>query len=211
VYGSSNTGTGVYGTGYSNGVYGNGSGPGGSGVYGAGYSCGVYGTATHIGQGVCGANTASTGIGVYGLDSGKPGTAVEAYSYYGVGVYTAGPVALVANGVTAFSRSGVATVAGTSSKKKQSVEVTEVALTSASMVLATPQGKVSGVAVEGVVTDTSTNSFTIYLTKEIEVSLTIAWFVIDLFSDVAGPDAARKPPTLPTAPQSIPKRTRQER
>jgi hypothetical protein len=49
------------------------------------------------------------------------------------------------------------------------------------------------------------------LTKEIEVSLAIAWFVIDLFSDVAGPEATRKPPDLPKAPRSIPERTRQER
>jgi hypothetical protein len=46
------------------------------------------------------------------------------------------------------------------------------------MILATPQGHVTGVAVEGVVPDVTANTFTIYLTKPVTVSLAIAWFVL---------------------------------
>ena len=58
-------------------------------------------------------------------------------------------------------------------------------------------GKVAGIAVEGVVTDPSGSSFTIYLTKAVDVSLPIAWFVIDLPAG-AGPD--RQPPELRPLP-----------
>jgi hypothetical protein len=58
------------------------------------------------------------------------------------------------------------------------VKVTGVTLTTSSLILATPQGKVAGVAVEGVMPDVSGSSFTIYLTKAVKVSLGIAWFVV---------------------------------
>jgi hypothetical protein len=98
----------------------------------------------------------------------------------GVGMSAASTsgTALQVDGVAAFSRSGLATVAGTSSAKKSSVKGTGVALTASSLILATPQGKVAGVAVEGVVPDVSASSFTIYLTKAVKVSLGIAWFVV---------------------------------
>lgn len=90
----------------------------------------------------------------------------------------AGGPALTVDGVANFSRSGVATVPGTATHAVQSVTVTDVSLTSTSMILATPQGIVDGVAVEGVVPDLSGSSFVIYLTKAVKVSLALAWFVV---------------------------------
>jgi hypothetical protein len=127
--------------------------------------------------------------GGYALYGASPnGIVVAALSTSGTAVAassTAG-TALSVSGVASFSRSGLATVAGTAAKTKISVTVTGVALTAASMILATPQGKVSGVAVEGVVPDVTAGSFTIYLTKAVKVALPIAWFIIDLPA-AAGP------------------------
>ena len=89
----------------------------------------------------------------------------------------AGP-ALAVEGIATFSRSGVAQVAGTSTKAAQSVTVTGVPLTSSSLILATPQGTAAGVGIEGVVPDVSASSFVIHLTKAIEASLDIARFVV---------------------------------
>jgi len=86
--------------------------------------------------------------------------------------------ALQVDGIASFSRSGRATVAGTAGVPLQSVVVTGVPLGASSVVLATPQGHVTGVAVEGVVPDVTANTFTIYLTKPVKVSLAIAWFVL---------------------------------
>ena len=65
---------------------------------------------------------------------------------------TAG-TALQVDGVASFSRSGIAKVAGKSTKSARTLKVTGVALTSSSLILATPQGTVSGVAVEGTTPD----------------------------------------------------------
>jgi hypothetical protein len=164
----------------------------GSGVYAYGVN-GVLGiTETAGGLGVEGVDESSGGAsGVYGYS--VYGTGVVGYSFEGVGVYATGPVALEVDGVAAFSRSGTATVAGTSSTSKSSIEVTGVSLSSTSQVLATPQTHVSGVGVAAVVPDVSAGSFTIYLTKAVKVSLRIAWFIVDQPAD-AGP---RQPPARP--------------
>ncbi len=86
--------------------------------------------------------------------------------------------ALHVEGIASFSRSGLATVAGTAGAPSQSVVVTGVALSSTSMVLATPQGRISGVAVEGVIADIAAETFTIYLTKAVTVPLAIAWLIL---------------------------------
>ena len=87
--------------------------------------------------------------------------------------------ALAVDGIATFSRSGLATVAGTSKTLAQTVTITGVALTSSSLILATPQGVVPAIAiVQGVVPDVSGSSFVIHLNKAIEVSLNIAWFVV---------------------------------
>jgi hypothetical protein len=59
------------------------------------------------------------------------------------------------------------------------VTVTGVALTSSSLILATPQGIVPAVAdFEGGVPDVSGSSFVIHLTKATKSSLNIAWSVV---------------------------------
>jgi hypothetical protein len=160
--------------------------------------------------------------GVAGYDvSATGGYGLFGYSDNGTGVYGAGDsvgvaavsagTALSVDGVASFSRSGLATVAGTASTAKSSVVVKGVSLSAASMILATPQGKVSGVAVEGVVPDVSAGSFTIYLTKSVKVSLPIAWFIIDLPASggpIAGPARAPRPKITVTRArrQEIPQR-----
>jgi hypothetical protein len=98
----------------------------------------------------------------------------------GIGVHAVSTKgkALRVDGVASFSRSGKAVVAGTSKKRASSVTVTGVALTSASLVLATPQGVVAGVSVEGIDLDVAGRRFTIHLTKAIKVRLAVAWFVV---------------------------------
>jgi hypothetical protein len=174
-------------------------------------ACGVYGIDQSTGGGFAVIGSSDNGIGVTGTTRGDEefgvyaidessggGYGLVAGSYTGTGVYASGPVALQVEGVAAFSRSGIATVAGTSGKTAQSVKVTGVALTAASMILATPQAKVAGVGVEAAVPDAAAGSFTIYLTKAVKVSLPVAWFIVDQPAS-AGPrhPAPRRPPQRP--------------
>jgi hypothetical protein len=145
------------------------------GVYGTSAAgTGVYGTVSGdtTGQTALEGNDQTTGSGGgYGvIGSSVNGTGVRAVSSAGT--------ALAVDGVVTFARSGIAKVAGTSTKAAQTVTVKGVALTSSSLILVTPQGIVAGVAVEGVVPDVSGSSFVIHLTQAIDVSLKIAWFVI---------------------------------
>ena len=74
-----------------------------------------------------------------------------------------------------FSRSGVLTVAaGTSSATK-----TGVALTAASLVLATLQQNLSGVYVRSAVPNLAASSFTIHLSKAPPASASVAWFIVN--------------------------------
>ncbi len=186
VEGVSGNGTGVYGAtdaGGQSGVAGiDSSTSGGHGIYGRSTNgIGVYGTTGANGQsGVQGVDTSDNGgNGVQGV-SDNGGTGVYGSSDTGVGVLaaTTSGVALKVNGVADFSRCGSATVAGTATTPTQTVSVTGVALSASSLILATPQGHVPGVAVAGVVPDVSGSTFAIYLTKAITVSLPIAWFVV---------------------------------
>jgi hypothetical protein len=78
------------------------------------------------------------------------------------------------NGVTRFSRSGVAAVrAGTTS-----VTVTDVALTQDSAVLATLQNRVHGVYLHAAETDPAAGSFTIFLTAAPAQDVRVAWFAV---------------------------------
>lgn len=138
---------------------------GGFGVYAQSeIGTGIYGTifGDSSGQSAVHANDASTGGG-YG---------VFATSLNGMALAVDGSASF--SGVTTFSRSGVATVAANES----SATVTDVALTDTSIVLATVQGDVKKVSVEGVVTDPSSSEFTIYLTNAPTASLAVGWFVI---------------------------------
>lgn len=114
-------------------------------------------------------NTKNSAPAVSATSNGT-GPAVLAYNPEGM--------ALQVEGIASFSRSGHATVAGTTGKPSQSVVVTGVALSRSSLILVTPQGRVAGVGIEGVVADAKAKRFTVYLTEPITVSLAIAWFVI---------------------------------
>jgi len=175
MYGTSTEGTGVYGATAADGQ---------PGVHGVDASTtggiGVQGSST-AGIGVSG--TSNTGIAVAAsiTNAISSATAVSATTI-GTGpailATNASGTALEVAGIASFSRSGLATVAGTSSAPKSSVTVTGVPLTASSLILSTPQGKVAGVSIEGVVVDTATSSFTISLTKAVKVSLAIAWFIV---------------------------------
>jgi hypothetical protein len=189
VQGTSLSGTGVYGVGP-------------IGVFGTGYKFGVQGTDRWFTEDVSSAIAVSASVtNAYNpspalqAQSIGTGSAVEASidntsntspavsaTTNGTGpailASNTGGTALQVDGVATFSRSGVAKVTGTSSKPKTSVVVSDVVLSTSSMVLTTPQGHVAGVAVAGVVLDVSTGSFTIYLTEAVSVSLHIAWFVV---------------------------------
>jgi hypothetical protein len=168
---------------------------------------GVYGQSTN-GFGVYGKSSTDGKSGVFGEDeSSGGGCGVQGVSTNGIGVLASNTsgTALQVEGVDRLSRSGMATVAGTASKSKTSITVPEVALSASSMILTTPQGHVPGVAVAGVVPAVSAGSFTIYLTKAVNVSLPIAWFIVDLAPEAA-PLNGDSRPTLakPTIAPAIP-------
>ncbi len=162
----------------SNGVYGHVNNQATSGVYGQNTNTsGGYGVAgrssagplgAQAGAGVLGENT-STGVGVWG------------HAVNGTGVYADSPngYALQVNGKASFSRSGVATVAGTSTTPKNSVRVT-LPITARSMMTATLQKFVSGVFVVAAVPNVTGGYFTIYLNKSVTTSVgPIAWQVME--------------------------------
>jgi hypothetical protein len=88
-------------------------------------------------------------------------------------------VALKARGVVEFSRSGIATVAGTVAAPKASVVVTGVTLSANSFVLATLQQVSGSVAIKAAVPNITGSSFTIYLTQAVKTSIKIGWFIIN--------------------------------
>jgi hypothetical protein len=169
VQGYSENGYGVYG--YSvnaTGISGN--------ATAAGYAA-VYGDSAG-GDGLWGNTTADDFCGVYADDqSSGGGVGVYGTSTNGTGVLatSANGTALFVEGSAAFSLCGVAMVRGTASK----VTISGVPLTASSLVLATPQGAIAGVAVEGVVLDVTAGSFTIHLTQPATHHLPVAWFVIE--------------------------------
>jgi hypothetical protein len=206
VSGSSETGTGVAGTSGSTaagaaGVHGeitssspgafsaavrgknNGTGDLGIGVYGsqAGSGWGVYGTSM-AGVGVYGA--ATSGVGVEGsgptgvLGVGKSGVHGLSGDPAGVGLLaenTGGGKALNVVGIAAFTRSGVATV-----RAGHATVTTSLHLNAASFVLATIQGNVAGVYVQGVtIVGGPSGSFTIHLNKPVAANTKVAWFVVN--------------------------------
>jgi hypothetical protein len=144
----------------------------GVGVIGNGDSVGVSGEATSgsNGDGVQGVADGS-GTGVVGV-AGAPAIGE------GVGVtaeHTSGGTALHVIGTAVFSRSGALTIkAGASS-----ITLTGVALTAASLILATLQNNVPGVYVQSAVPDVSEGSFTIYLSEAVTANTTVAWFIVN--------------------------------
>jgi hypothetical protein len=155
------------------GVLGESLGAGGVGVSGTaagGFGIGVVGKG-----GDTGVQGSGGGIGVQGIASGAGGIGVDgrSVSASGAGVLaenTAGGDALVVSGTAAFSRSGVLTVAA----GKSSATQTGVALTSASLVLATLQQDRPGVWVRSAVPKLTASSFTVHLSKAAPAR-TIPW------------------------------------
>jgi hypothetical protein len=138
IYGASDEGTGAYGTTAADGQ---------SGMQGGDTSktggIGVQGSST-AGIGVSGSS--STGVAVEAIiTNGANSSPAVSASTNGTGpavlASNAGGTALEVDGVASFSRSGLATVAGTSSAAKSSIVVTGVSLSASSLVLATPQGQ----------------------------------------------------------------------
>ena len=176
------------------GVYGIGVGAGVDGVYGLNNgpssANGVFGQNDGTGNGVRGETVDSTASGVYGQNDASgygvagraaSGTGVLGDSANGVGVQanSASGTALEVTGTARFSRSGVATVAGTSLAPKNSVQVS-LPITSKSMMTATLQKFVAGVFVVAAVPNVSGGFFTIYLNKAVKTSVgPIAWIVTE--------------------------------
>jgi hypothetical protein len=194
-------GTGVVGTGGSGGggggwgVLGNGGtsgfqqlgagvvGVGQPGVQGQGQDTGVFGEGGLIG--VQGVSKNDQGIGVEGvassLGTGVNGTANLAGGVGVVAANTAGGTAFQANGTarfsgaTVFSRSGVLTVRAGSSE----VTMKGIALTAASLVLATLQQHQAGVHVLAAVPYVTGSSFTVFLSTAVPANTKVAWFVVN--------------------------------
>jgi hypothetical protein len=150
------------------GVAGTAAGTFGVGVSGQGGSSGVGVQGLGGAVGVEGVSSQARGVGVLG----------QADSATAVGVLAAsasGDVALSVAGKAVFSRSGVLTVpAGKSSATK-----TGVALTSASLVLATLQQDRAGVWLRSAVPNVKGRSFAVHLSKSVGRKTTVAWFVVN--------------------------------
>jgi hypothetical protein len=164
---------GVDGYGGNTGVYGNGS---SYGVWGVSSGNGVYGLGLGALNGVFGQTSSTTASGVYGQNDGSGyGVAGRADNGTGVLADSANGTALTVNGVATFSRSGIATVLATTRK----VNVTNIALSPSSLVVATIQGNVAGTWVQGVTTSIANSAFTIFLNKAVTANAKVAWFVVN--------------------------------
>jgi len=161
VEGVTGTGTGVYGNTAAegqNGVYGHASNTSGSGVYG---------------------QNDGAGYGVAGRAAGGIGTLGDSANGIGVWASSQSATALKVSGKAQFSRSGVATVAGTAAAPKKSVKVS-LPITAKSMLTATLQKYVAGVYVVAAVPNVAGGYFTIYLNKSVTTSAgPIAWIVTE--------------------------------
>jgi hypothetical protein len=154
---------------------------GASGVYGEndGNGNGVYGHASNSSaSGVYGQN-GGTGFGVAGRAAGGVGVLGDSANGTGVWASSQNATALRVSGKAQFSRSGVATVAGTSSAPKKSVKVS-LPITGKSMMTALLQKFVAGVYVVAAVPNVTGGYFTIYLNKAVSTSVgPIAWMVTE--------------------------------
>jgi hypothetical protein len=166
---------GVEATGDTYGVYASGNGAGSVGVRGGGAVTGVLGRSFGAGDGVDGFADNSCCSAVYGLNGGT-GNGVAGQADSGTGVLAASTTgtALKVTGKIQFSRSGLATVSAGSKNKT----VNNVALTSASFIIATVQDQ-TNVAVKAVVRNLASNSFKIVLTAAATVNTPVGWFVVN--------------------------------
>jgi hypothetical protein len=105
------------------------------------------------------------------------GIAVKAVTGNGIGVYAecTGGAAIIAKGLTEFSRSGKADfVPGQASRT-----LTAGRITTDTLVVATVQGAVAGVWVLGVHVNVAKQQFTIKLNKPAPKALKVGWFVVN--------------------------------
>ncbi|HEV3309471.1 MAG TPA: hypothetical protein VG815_03010 [Chloroflexota bacterium] len=138
-----------------------------------GYGPGVLANATS-GPGIEG--TSTSGTGVWGLAGGLKAIALKATGTTSL----SGPTTLAGQstftGTTKFARSGKLVIAVNGSR----VTKIGIALTVSSMVLATVQGNVAGIYVQGVtIVAGSSGSFTIHLNKPTRHAVTVGWFVVN--------------------------------
>jgi hypothetical protein len=142
-------------------------------------AAGVRGQNASGGHGVSGGTSSTGGGGSAAVDGTNSGTGPGVRGAGGIGVLAqatgSGATALSVQGPAVFSRSGVLTVAA----GKSSANVTGVALTSASLVLATLQQHITGVYVQAAVPNVTGSSFTVYLSKAVTAATKVAWFIIN--------------------------------
>lgn len=162
VYGQSASGIGVIGGGGT-----------GTGVEGSG-ATGVFATGTTIGLKA----TGPTAIEATGADAAITASAGSSAAAVQIANTGSGP-ALQVTGPALFSRSGRATVSGSTATPKSTAKVKNVALTDDSIVLATIQGNHEAVAVSGVDTNPANGQFTIHLNKAVTEHVSVAWFVVN--------------------------------
>lgn len=187
VQAQSKGGVGVVGIGTTTGVYGQSGSTDGfaqtrDGIRGftdSANDSGVRGENASGGHGVSG-TTASTGrAGRAAVDGANSSTGPGVRGIGGIGVLAqasrSGATALAVQGPAVFSRSGTMTVAAGHS----SATVTRVALSAASLVLATLQQHHTGVCVLAAVPEVSRGSFTVYLSKTVTAPAKVAWFVVN--------------------------------
>jgi hypothetical protein len=114
-----------------------------------------------------------SGVAVQGITSSGAALAGEADSTAGVG--------LLVRGRAVYSNCGIAIVHGSKTTTKSSVRVSNVALTSASLVLATIQtSNAPGTFVQSAVPNVANSWVTISLNQPVSVPVKVAWFVVEL-------------------------------
>jgi hypothetical protein len=176
-------GNGVYGLSngdYASGVYGFNStdGYGVAGRTGSAVRAATLGDNTGSGPGVVGESAGGTGVLGISHAARTAGVTGDATASTGIGVLATASgsgTALSVNGKAKFSRSGIVTIPAGATR----ITRTGVALTSASLVLATLQAYRAGVAVAAVVSNAGAGSFTIYLTKAVTTATKVAWFALN--------------------------------
>jgi hypothetical protein len=177
VFGSGGTAIGVYGVGDHNGLSGLSQAQQGYGVFGRHGLAGA-----GVGYGVWGVSDADSGIGVYGTGGATGVQGVAPLGSGGVGVAATAPesteTALAVTGKATFSRSGIASIKGTAAAPKSQIAVTNIPLTTSSIVLAVVQGA-STVGVLNVTLNVAASAFTIHLAQTVTTTVKVGWFVVN--------------------------------
>jgi hypothetical protein len=184
VYGftTNGGGWGVFGSNHNSNCWG-GIGTGNQGVFGHGGDNhdGVWGRTNGSGKsGVYGLSDNQSGCGVLGRN--RPADTQGRLGDSDYGVFGWAPnqrTALGVSGKASFSRSGVLTIP----KNAQYAKVADVALTSASFVIATLNQYRSGVWIAAAVPNVAADSITIYLNKKATAATRVAWLVLEKFAE----------------------------